>query len=250
MIFDAHTHYGVCFEDRDGTDPTNWLSGLLAEGVERALVCGHRAFLPGGDIPSANDALAKVVARMSDFAVPFATVHPLAGRSALDEAERCLRGHRMKGIKLHPWLQGFASMFGGVMHELCDLCGEAGAPIIFHDGTSNVSMPSQVATLAEAHPGTTFILGHAGLMHLWRQAAEAAALFPNMYVVLCGPHPAALRYICDRVPTERILWGSDYGFAFVNVITYRRRLMDRLGLAQARYRAIMWENAARLFPSA
>lgn len=248
MIIDAHTHYGTCFEERDGADPSRWLQLLDAEGIDGAAMSGLRSLLAAEDtsIAKCNDVLAEVVARAPRRLVAFATVHPFAGEAAVREAERCFQTHHMKGIKLHPWLQGFMRLGGREMHDLCDACGAAAKPILFHDGTSNVSMPAQIAMLARAHPQTNFILGHGGLMHLWRQAAEAAARCPNVYIVLCGPHPRALRHICDTVPTERILWGSDYGFDFANPIAYRKKLVSLLNLDTGAYRAVMGENIAAL----
>jgi len=152
----------------------------------------------------------------------------------------------MRGLKLHPWLQGFPALVAPEVHDICALCGEHGKPILVHDGTPNVSMPSQVGLLAARHSETRFILGHGGLMHLWREAAEVAATLPNVYITLCGPHPAALKHIYRTVPVERILWGTDHGISFVNMVSYRRRLIDLLGLDVKERRAILGENVATL----
>ena len=247
MIIDVHTHYGVCFEERDGTDPTRWLSALDEEGIDGAVVAALRGLFPGEDVPACNDALAQIVARAPHRLIAFGSVHPFAAGGAVAEAERCFKVHGMKGLKLHPWLQGFLYLGGTEMHELCEVCDAQGKMLLFHDGTSNVSMPSQVATLAKAHPRTTFILGHAGLIHLWRQAAEAAALYENVYIVLCGPHVAAMRHVCRNVPMEKIMWGSDYGPSFAgSPLPYRKAVMAHLGLGTDDYNAVMGGNAARL----
>ena len=247
MIVDTHTHYGLCFEERDGPDPTLWLEALDEEGVDGALLLALRGLLPHENVSAANDRLVEIASHAPERILPFGTVNPVDGPASVAEAERCVKTLGMKGLKWHPWLQGFWALGGDEVHAVCEVCGEAGAAIVFHDGTPNVSMPSQVAELARAHPRTTFILGHAGLLHLWRQAAEAAALYENVYVALCGPHPGGLRHICATVPTERILWGSDYGFSFDSLLGYRKGLVGRLGLGAAEYDAIMGGNAARLF---
>lgn len=247
MIVDAHTHYGLCYQERDGLDPERWMQDLRAAGVGAAVVCGHRALLSHTtDIERANDELAEVVERTRGFAVAMGTVQPFAGSAALKEADRCLATLGMRGIKLHPWLQGFPSLFDPAVYRLCDLCAETDVPILLHDGTSHVSMPSQIGLLARKHPRTTFILGHGGLLHLWRSAADVAATCENVYATLCGPHPAALRHICRTVPTERILWGSDAGIAFINYTDYRRGLIDCLELNEHDYAAIIGANVRRL----
>lgn len=246
MIIDVHTHYGFCFQQRDGLDPSRWLAELHAHGIDGAVVCLSFDMRHMHDARACHDDLAQVVANSQGRLTGFGTVHPFADANFAEEAERVLKMPEMRGIKLHPWLQGFNSLGGEQMRRLCDICADFDAPILFHDGTSNVSMPSQIAKLAEAHPDTTFILGHGGLIHLWRQAAEAAALYDNIYITLCGPHPAAARHICNRVPTERILWGSDFGFGFSHCIGYRKRIVDLLNLAPSAYNAVMGGNAARL----
>jgi len=248
MIIDAHTHYCACYEERDGEDPSRWLAGLDAEQVDGAVLCGgFRSFWPGGGLAACNDRLARVAARAPQRLAAFGTTHPFCGEEAVPEAERCLGELGMKGIKLHPWLQGFPSLLGPEVQALCRVCEAAGSAILFHDGTSNVSLPSQIAELARAHPGANFILGHGGLLHLWRQAAEAAASIENLYITLCGPHVAALRHVCRVVPPQRILWGSDYGIDFSRaMLSYRKRLIDFAGLSRDGYEAAMGGNAARL----
>ena len=246
MIIDVHTHYGLCYEERDGLDPTNWLADLRAEGIDGAVVCLSFDVRGMADIRSCHDKLARVIARAPKRLIGFGTVNPFAGPEFAEEVERVLKVLKLRGIKLHPWIQGFNSLGGREMDTLCEICAGLGAPIMFHDGTSNVSMPSQVAKLARSHPGTTFILGHGGLIHLWRQAAEAAAVLKNVYITLCGQHPAGIRHILQRVPVERILWGSDFGFSFSNPIGYRKRMIDTLDLDPSTYTAVMGDNAARL----
>ena len=246
MIIDAHTHYGTASEEATDLSPTLFLQALERAGVDGACVMTLRGLRPGAGMRECNDEIAEVASHAPDRLIPFATVNPFEGPSAVAEMERCLTTLGMKGLKLHPWLQGFPRVGGKELHEICELCGAHGAPVVFHDGTPNVSMPSQVAQLARAHPRTPFVLGHSGLLHLWRQAAEAAALHANVHVTLCGPHPAALAHLIREVPIERILWGSDYILGWEALLGYRKGLVERMGLPEPERRAIMGENAARL----
>lgn len=247
MIIDVHTHFGDCYQTRDGLDPSRWMEDLRSAGVDRAVVFGLRILrMPACDAERANDEIAEVVARTNGFAVGLGIVHPFSGQDAIAEADRSVRVLGMKGIKLHPWLQGFPTLFAPQVYDLCDWCAEQGVPLLLHDGTSNTSLPSQIGMLAKRHPRTTFILGHGGLLHLWRSAAEVAARFPNVYLTMCGPHPAALRHIFQTVPVERLLWGSDAGIAFVNYASYRKGLVDCLELAPEAYTAIMSGNVQHL----
>jgi len=247
VIIDCHTH--LCLDEpaRRGVDLSAWLARLDDQGIDGAVVCGCRGLISQAELAADNELLSRAARLAPERLFPFGTVHPFASPNALEDAENCVRRLGMKGIKLHPWVQGFPNLLGKEVQDLCDLCGGLRVPLLFHDGTPNVSMPSQVAELARAHQKTTFVLGHAGLMHLWRQAAEVARLYGNVYITLCGPHPAAMRHIVRTVPVERVLWGSDYGFGVSrHLLGYRKRLVSLLDLSESARKAIMGENAARL----
>jgi len=247
MIIDMHTHLGIDPDKDEREEAKEWVEWLDKAGIDGALVTGLRNLLNPAEIPEDNDRIARVVRYMPDRLAGFGTVHPYANTNANSEAKRCFAELGLKGLKLHPWMQGFLNMLGPEMHSLCDVCAEHDAMLLFHDGTPNVSMPSQIAELARAHPDVTFILGHGGMMHLWRQASDAATMYSNIYVTLCGPHPAALRHICNTVPIDRLLWGSDFGFGrSIPLMLYRKDLIAQLGLDEKSYNAIMGENAARL----
>lgn len=246
MIIDTHTHLGLDGDKDEQLEVAEWFRELEGAGIDGALVCGLRGLLTPTEIPEDNDRVARTVRRRPGRLAGFGTVNPFAHTDAIVEAKRCFTELGLKGLKLHPWVQGFKNMLGPEMHALCKACAEHDAMLLFHDGTPNVSMPSQVAELAHTHPDVTFILGHSGLLHLWRQASDAAALYANIYVTLCGPHPAALRYICTTVPIERIVWGSDFLGRDLRMVRYRKNLIAQLGLDEKSYRAIMGENAARL----
>lgn len=247
MIIDMHTHLVLNADKDERLEVAEWFENLASAGIDGALVTGLRGLMTPTEIPDDNDRVARAVRQMPNRLAGFGTVNPFACTNAVAEAERCFTELGLKGLKLHPWMQGFLNMLGPEMHALCEICAKHNAMLLFHDGTPNVSMPSQIAELARSHPDTTFILGHGGLLHLWRQASEAAALYANIYVTLCGPHHAAIQHICNTVPTGRIVWGTDFGFLrSPQTLRYKKNLISRIGLSEKSYRAIMGENAARM----
>ena len=159
--------------------------------------------------PEANDSLARFVAAAPERMVAFATVDP-RDPGAGAEVERCVREHGMRGVKLHPWLQGFSAHEPG-LQDLCEAAAELGLPILFHDGTPPFSTPLQLATLARRHPRTTVILGHGGLHDLWREAIAAVATTDNVHLCMCATPGYAMRAIVARCPLERLLFGTDAG---------------------------------------
>lgn len=165
-----------------------------------------------------NDVLADAVASDLDFFVPFCTVNPHDGEeAALLELERGKLQLGMKGVKLHPWLQAFSMTHPAVL-PIFRRAGELQMPVILHDGTPPYCDPLQIAAVAEKMPETTVILGHAGLDDLYEDAILACRRHKNIHLCLCGPSVGHLREIVRRCPAERLLFGSDGGFAGDGVV--------------------------------
>lgn len=245
MIVDCHTHWGICWGDRDGRDPAKWLAVLDRAGVTRAIVLGHRGLVDQSEIVRDHDDVAAICAASGGRMIQFLTVHPGQGKRAVAEAVRCLDQLGAGGMKFHPWLQG-ASISQPTMDELAELAAERGVPMLFHDGTPCYSMPSQVAGLARRHPRTTVVLGHGGLLELWREGIAAVQRHPNLWVCLCGPPAAACREYFRVCDPARLLWGSDFGFGWADPIAYRLGVLRSLGLSDHMLHAVLADNPARL----
>lgn len=197
--------------------------------------------------PERNDSLAAYTAEAPGRFVAFATVDP-RDPAAAEEIERCVDQHDMRGVKLHPWLQGFSTHEPG-LDAVCEVAAARQLPILFHDGTPPFSTPLQLASLARRHPGTTIVLGHGGLHDLWREAAAAVVAAPNVHVCLCATPPYAMRALIARLPLERILFGTDGGLApqpRQRYVALRVAQLAGLGLDDAQKRAILTDNPRRL----
>jgi predicted TIM-barrel fold metal-dependent hydrolase len=166
------------------------------------------------------------------------------GKAGVEEARRCLEDLGMPALKFHPWLQGFHAS-GPVFAEICELAGEKGVPIIFHDGTPTYSLSEQFAGLARRFPKNVFVLGHSGLLWAWRSALEAARQ-PNIWLCLCGPHMRAIEEICRKADPERLLWGTDYGFGFSDSVGYRLNILQAANVPDSLKEKIFGENPLRL----
>lgn len=245
MRFDCHTHWGTCFAERDGLDPTRWLAAFDEHGISHAIVLPFAGLLDSGRIRSENDDNAKVCAASGGRMIPFCTVNSWHENEGLAELDRCLVTLGYRGVKFHPWLQG-QSVSSEAMDAICELAAHHGVPILFHDGTPPFSLPSQMALLARRHPRTQLILGHCGLLEHWREAAAALNSAENLWGCLCGPHLAGMREILRRCDTGRLLWGSDFGFTFLDVIGYRLHVMEALNLDGNLRRSILTDNPMRL----
>ncbi|NUQ65044.1 MAG: amidohydrolase family protein [Pirellulales bacterium] len=245
MIVDCHTHWADCFQSRDGLDPSRWLADEARHGVTHALVLPYLGLLDDRLLRQENDDLAAVCAASAGRMIPFCTVNPFRKVEAVAEFRRAIEVLKMRGLKIHPWLQG-VSINSDAMDELCEMAGHWKMPVLFHDGTPCYSLPSQAAMLARRHPKTTMVLGHCGLFEHWREAIAAMRGAENLWGCLCGPHLAALSEIVRRCDCQRLLWGSDFGFSFADVAGYRLGLLQSLRLNDSDYERITAENPKRL----
>jgi predicted TIM-barrel fold metal-dependent hydrolase len=244
MIFDCHTHWGTCWEDRDRDNPAHWLAVLDRHGVDKAFLFGHYNLIRCDRARADNDRLAQLRDKEPERIVPFGSVWPQMGKEAVEEARRCLEDLGMRGLKFHPWLQGFSTA-DPIFGEICVLAGEHSVPILLHDGTPCYSMPEQIGGLARRFPCTRFVLAHSGLLWNWRSALEVARL-PNVWLCLCGPHMRAIEIFCLRADPERIVWGSDFGYGFADPIAYRLSLLRHARVDEALREQILGVNPLRL----
>jgi predicted TIM-barrel fold metal-dependent hydrolase len=211
-------------------------------GIGGAIIMAE-AFQRQDRMQEENDTLIAAAAESEGRLVAYATVHPSYGDAARAEIRRCA-AEGARGLKFHPWLQGF-SLTDPEFGECCALAADLGLPVVFHDGTPIYSTTEQVLALAGRYPSTTFVLGHSGLLFNWRTTLYLESR-PNVYATLCGVSPRAMEIICARVPTERLLWGSDFGFGTKDFLGYRLRLFGEIDIGDDVRTAVLEENPARL----
>lgn len=242
LIIDAHFHWPVF----DSNGASEVLELLDRYGFSCAVLCGLEVFDKTRSSSLCNDALAVLrdcaPGRISALGTVFMS-HPRAP----EEARRCFEKLGMKGLKIHPWLQG-ESVSSQKMLEVAGVCEEFDAPVMFHDGTPCYSLPGQIGLLASRRPGARIVLGHSGILHFWEEALEVILRYKNVYGVLAGGHPHGMQRICDSVPAERLMFGTDYtGPGSEEFIAYRLGLAMGLALPDEKRKIIMFETAKRLF---
>lgn len=244
MIVDCHTHWGTMWTERDGESPAKWLALLDRYGVSQAVIFGLDNMVRLDLCRADNDRLVRLSASAKGRLIPFGTAWPQTGKAGVEEVRRCIEDLGMRGLKFHPWLQGFSTA-DATFGEICGLAGELGAPVVLHDGTPCYSLPEQMAGLARRFPKTRFVLSHSGLLWNWRSALEAARR-PNIWLTLCGPHMRAIEELCRRCDPARMLWGSDYGFSFADPIGYRLAVFQQAKIDEKLKERILGVNPFRL----
>jgi uncharacterized protein len=242
VIVDCHTHFVSELYGHLGGDVRPLVESMDVHGIDHAVVFTLDGFFEDSQLH--NDKLAEFVAAHPGRLTGFANVHPRRADAA-GEVRRAVTELGMKGVKFHPWLQGFSPV-ESFMNPIAEVCAELNVPMIFHDGTPPYTTPLQIALLAERYPELTVILGHSGLLDLWPEALVAARRNENVWLCLCGPPTAALQKLVDAVPHERIVFGSDIGFGRDYQARHRIEQVRVLDLAKDSLDAILGGNAARL----
>ena len=222
----------------------NLLRDMDALGIVRSVVLPFD--LPVGARNA--DAVLEATDRYPEL-VPFGSVHPYDR-----DIERRLDAQRSagaKGIKLHPNGQFIAPDHPRTVH-LCGRCGARGLPVLFHCGPVGIEPEAarrrcQVSRYEQAiaeHPETTFVLGHSGaLQH--DTAIGFAERYENTYFELSCLGLGVLREVIEAVPSDRLLYGTDWPF-YHQALTLARVLIATEGDAELR-RAILHDNAVALF---
>ena len=162
-MIDFHVHQPA----RTRTAPEEYVAAMDELGVDVSVVFTYDGLLR--PTPAANDSLAALVAPAPERLVAFATVDP-RDPGAGAEVERCVREHGMRGVKLHPWLQGFSAHDPG-LQDLCEAAARARHPDPLprrHAAVLDAAAARDARASASAR--RQIVLGHGGLHDLWREA--------------------------------------------------------------------------------
>ncbi|MDA2804710.1 amidohydrolase family protein [Nocardiopsis suaedae] len=219
--------------------------------VDAATATGHPAL--------SSEEIAEAAARNNDVLLPFGSVDPLQGATAVDRARRLVEDHGVLGIKLHPSLQGFAPD-DTAHYPLYEALQELGAVVLFHTGQTGIgaglpggrgirlrlSDPMRIDDVAAAFPELRIIMAHPSVP--WADEAIAIATHKaNVSIDLSGwlPRyfPPALVRAAGRYLKRKVLFGSD--FPLITPDRWRDSFAE-LGIGDEARRLIMKDNAARL----
>jgi len=242
MIIDAHTHVPTqSYADRYGNGAGDFLRACDANEVFGAWVFPTEGL--SDQDPAYNFHVIDYCSEYPSRLIPFCTAYPQLEGAASVIRQAAEKG--AKGIKLHPWLQGF-SVTESYMAGIGEVASELSLPIVFHDGTPPSSSPTQIAEFADAFPSVSVVLGHGGLHDLWMEAAAVAAARDNVYVIPSGVPSGSVGAVVREVGYQKILFGSDLGYNERDVQKYQLEKIHRLSLPEAHAAAILGGNAQRI----
>lgn len=203
MIIDSHTHV-----DQYGWyDPPETIIQLMDEAlIDQSIIMTY------GDAPDREGLLeyiAEAVQKYPDRLIGYARMNPNKGDKALRLFEKAMQEYGFKGLKLHP-VGNWAHPASPQTIELIRLAAQYQAPVLFHCGDEEFSLPLQVALAAKACPEATIILGHCGGYFHVKDAIRVAERYPNIVLETSAmPYPKMIREAVNRVGAARVLYASD-----------------------------------------
>lgn len=258
-IIDAHCHVypekiaakaAISVGNFYGEEPacTGTVEELLMLGREAGIdrfVVQSVATAPK-QVESINNFIATEVEKSNGTLIGFGTLHPESVDIAADFAH--LRALGLKGIKLHPDIQGFCLDDPRCM-KMYELCEQEGIPVLLHTGDSryDYSNPNRFLPVMRQFRGVTFIGAHLGGWSLWERACDELGAEPNL-MVDCSSSlsyiPAeTAKTVIRRYGAERVLFGTD--FPLHSPVDEMRRF-ETLGLDAAEEKAILSDNIKKL----
>lgn len=181
-----------------------------------------------GEPPCTNDYVAGLIKRYPDvFIGGFASVDPLKGQSAIDDATRAVRELGLMGVKFAPSLQGFA-LDDRRFYPLWETIAGLGVPIQVHMGTTGLGAGSPgglgiklefgrpipyLDNFAADFPQLTIIACHPGwpwteeliavLLHKRNVVSELSGWMPKYFP------PSLVHEVKGRLQ-DKVMFGSDY----------------------------------------
>ena len=212
-------------------------------GITHFLV--HSVSTNPSQVKNINEFIASQVALSNGCMTGFGTLHP--DSTTMDEDLEHLIELGLKGVKIHPDVQGFA-LDSDKSIAMCErLVGRL--PVLVHTGDHRYSYsnPPQTARFLEALPGLVVIGAHFGGWSVWEESADTLAGYDN-FIVDCSSSlyalsPEVARRLFYRYGPERVLFGTDYPMWTPDEELKR---FYAVGLTPREQRLVLYENAARL----
>lgn len=195
---------------RDGTAGTLLATGRDA-GIARFVV--HSVATRPEQVDAINDFIARSVAESGGAFIGMGTMHPDSQSPERDF--RVLRMLGLRGVKLHPDIQGFNADDPRAM-RIYELCEAAGLPVCLHTGDYryDYSNPPRIVNVLKAFPRLKLIGAHFGGWSVWDAAARALPDYPNMWVDTSSTtyalEPEKIRALIGVWGSGRVMFGTDY----------------------------------------
>ncbi|MFG1905469.1 amidohydrolase family protein [Kribbella sp. NPDC048928] len=211
-VVDVHAHlgpYSLFFIPEP--DAATMVAVMDKTGTDVTVLAANRAIQQDAHLGN-SQSLAAVDA-YPDRIAAYAVINPWQDPER--ELERLADDERFVGIKVHPSLHHYP-VTGARYAAMWKFAESTGCPVLSHsEHRSPYDAPALFAEVAERYPGTSVILGHAGITPPGvDEAIEVARRYESLVLEVCGSHMTGplIRSMVDQVGSDRVLFGSDFPF--------------------------------------
>jgi predicted TIM-barrel fold metal-dependent hydrolase len=262
MIIDFHVH--LFQEGMDKAGAATGQLGTAEQLIENMDAAGVDKVVALPIHPrTTSEFVAAQMGRFPDRIIGFASVDPNDGPMAVDLLKRGIEELGLRGLKLHPLMQRFKDSDHELLNPLVRMAEKLDIPILFHcwarPDDPYTSVAGQV-NLAQANPGVTFIMAHAGGMHFLdllflARPPRRWVRMENLYVDFSWFSPliethrpgaplfGAFAYTLRQFGADRVLLGSDWpDTTLADAIALARQM----GFEKDELELVLGENARRI----
>lgn len=250
MTIDVHTHI---WNDQVDRLP-EFIAGLDESGVDIACVLPIAPYMSNEDVARLRDRAAGRIIGWASV-VPFAQTTGIARVDPVDQLVHAVESLGLRGLKLHPMIQGFALNDPGLI-PVVRAAGELGVPVLFHTGPSNGRVGrienariELLDDLAIMCPDTVLIAGHAN--PIVPATTYLARKHPNVYLEpsMSWPRyakltPGLTAMAVEHAGANKVVFGSDYSIGKANRVDAVREALSELSPTDLD--AVLHHNAARV----
>jgi len=241
--------------------PAAFLNYLDRAGVERAGLINYVSPEVTGFTAEVNDWAAKYASADPRRLIAFGSVHPRHVANAAAETDR-LAKLGIRALKVHPSHQWFApNAYRSELPALAAVYERATAhrmPVMIHTGTSifrgarNVyAQPMLADDVGVDFPDLTVILAHGGRPLWMNEAFFLMRRHPNFHMDISSIPARRLLEYFPRIEeiADKVLFGTDWPGFGMNDMRVGIEGFQALPISAEAKRKILYDNAARMFPS-
>ena len=240
-------------------DPRALLAKMDADGIARVGLINYVSPDIMGFTDEANPWMMRYASADPSRLIAFGSVNPRFTKDVAGATARVIEAGA-RALKVHPPHQMFrANAYQDALPGLADLfrvAQDAGIPVTIHTGTSvfpgarsRFGDPMDVDDVAIDFPRLTVLLAHGG-RPLWMESAFfLVRRHPNVHLEVSGIPPAKLLGYFPRLEeiAAKTIWGTDWPSPGITSMRTNVDAFLGLPLSDAVKRAILSENAARIW---
>ncbi len=241
-LYDTHIHIGTARHSGRRNFASEIVAAMDAFGVDHSVAI---PFPVVDDYRKEHDEIAGAIRQYPGRLVGAACLSPWVPQVEFrDEVKRCREEHGFRALKFQPQYQALNPLLESSSF-LFETAIENKMALIVHTGSGiPFSLPSMYLLAAKQYPELTFVMAHCGGGGLfYGEAIVAAALFPNIYLELSSLMPHQVLEVLQRVPSSRLMAGSDLP---ENLSTELTKLLE-LKVNDEDKRNLLFGTASRVF---